>query len=107
MLVKLKDRYAGPRGNFGAGEVIDLPDFEANNLVFWGYARHVVNGVEVKDLITETATSGPMRKNGEVATEPERTPAPRNDNDPVRAVATDGKKRPSSQRHGDGKGKGR
>lgn len=39
MRVKLRTMYSGPRGNCGAGCVIDLPDNEAQGLIDGGYAE--------------------------------------------------------------------
>jgi len=63
MLVELKTRYACESGNFGVGQVLDLPDSDAAALVAAGYAVPV--NVEVIDdggdalataqLVAETA----------------------------------------------------
>lgn len=42
MKVKLKTIYAGPRGNCGAGCVIELPDDEAKDLIANGYAEKYI-----------------------------------------------------------------
>ena len=38
MLVELKSRYACESGNFGVGQVLDLPDSDAAVLIAAGYA---------------------------------------------------------------------
>lgn len=63
MLVELKTRYACENGNFGVGQVLDLPDSDAAILISSGYATPV--NVEVIDdggeslstaqLVAETA----------------------------------------------------
>ena len=38
MKIQLKAQYAGPRGVFAPGAVIDVPEAEANALIGGGYA---------------------------------------------------------------------
>jgi hypothetical protein len=60
MIVRMRTNYAGPLGTCKAGNVIDLPNNEAKNLLTAGYAEPVKEPVvemAVAETETETATT--------------------------------------------------
>lgn len=63
MLIELKSRYACENGNFGVGQVLDLPDPDAALLIASGYAvpvnievvEEIAKPLSTAQLVAETA----------------------------------------------------
>lgn len=68
MKVKLNYVYAGPRGVFKAGQIVDLPDAEARGLIEGRYADVIIVDkplpAEIEPVVVETT---------ELPSEPENT----------------------------------
>lgn len=62
MRVKLKTRYAGPAGNFGPGDVIDLDQAIAGALIMGGFAEAVAELKAVTPEEVEVAEVPPPAK---------------------------------------------
>lgn len=71
MLVELKTRYACESGNFGVGQVLDLPDSESAALISAGYAVPV--NIEVIDDGGESLVTGQLVAETAMESEPIET----------------------------------
>lgn len=71
MLVELKTRYACESGNFGVGQVLDLPDPDAALLIASGYAVPV--NIEVVEETAEPLATAQLVVETAMESEPIET----------------------------------
>jgi hypothetical protein len=76
MKIKLKTRYAGPRGCFEPDTVLDLPPADAKLLVDGGYAVDVSNGTANGSVTTR---GGGSKQADAVSAKPADKPADKGD----------------------------